>query len=121
MYSTTREITFRARHWVAIGGQKEAAHEHNWRVRATVETKELDQSGMVMDFAELRSALRSVVEPLTHVDCINELEGFHGKIASTELLAYYLFDLLAIKLPDNVVLAEVTVWETANCCASYRP
>ena len=121
MYTVAREIRFRAGHYLQLaGGKREAAHEHQWRVRATVEAGELNGQGMVMDFHVLGGLLREAVAPLTGVAMINDLAVFSEDNPSTERLARYIYDALWGSMPAGVELRKVVVWETKDCRASYR-
>jgi 6-pyruvoyltetrahydropterin/6-carboxytetrahydropterin synthase len=122
MYAVSTEIKFKAGHYLRLfGSQAEQNHQHDWRVRVTVESENLDQDGLVMDFQELEEELRAVVQPLGKPEAINELSEFARENPSTERLACYIYDSLINKLPDEIRLCEVEVWETPDCRAIYRP
>ena len=120
MYRISTEICFEAAHWLELGGQREARHDHAWRVRVQVEAEELDEGGLVMDFHELRGLLADAVEPLAEAGCLNDVGDLTGGNPSTELVARYVYDRLAGQLPRGRRLREVTVWETADCEATYE-
>lgn len=119
MYRVSTEMRFRARHWLALPKFQEEPHEHDWRVRASVAAEELDRHGLVMDFNRLQQALGQAVGPLVQAGCVNDLWVFGGKNPSTEHLAEYIFEEVAKLLPGRVRLVEVTLWETAESCATY--
>jgi 6-pyruvoyltetrahydropterin/6-carboxytetrahydropterin synthase len=122
MYRVAKEIVFRAGHYLRFGqDRREEPHKHDWRIRAMVETPELQADELVMDFEELGQLLRQVVEPLTQVQMLNELSAFENQNPSTERLARYVYEQLKILLPETIHLREVVVWECEDCRASYRP
>lgn len=121
MYSTTVEIVFKASHFLRLpNNQKESRHEHDWKVAATVESRQLDDYGMVIDFHKLQKLLKQAVEPLSRAASINELPDFQNGNPSTECIAKYIYDRMAGKLAGNLTLRKVVLWETADCRACYR-
>jgi 6-pyruvoyltetrahydropterin/6-carboxytetrahydropterin synthase len=124
MFAIAVEITFNAGHYLTLAPDTtEPLHRHEWRVRITVASDQLDQNGLVMDFHQLQDQLRQIVTPLEQVESINDLPQFSAPQdnPSTERIARYIFDQLQGRLPDPVRLTEVMVWETPGCRAAYRP
>ncbi len=122
MYTAAAEITFQAGHYLTLGpDQKEQPHQHDWRIRATVQTPKLDRDSLVIDFHLLSKLLHQAAGPLTQVNLINELPDFTAQNPSTELIARYVYERLAPLLPPAVKLKEVTVWETPQARAAYSP
>ncbi len=122
MYRVAKEIEFRAGHSIRFGpDRQEEPHQHNWRVRAVVESPDLPANKLVMDFEELGQLLRQVVEPLTQAEILNDLSNFANQNPSTECLARYIYDQLKILVPETVHLREIVVWEREGCRASYQP
>ena len=98
-------------------GKCEELHGHNWKIEVSVSAKELNKSGMVMDFKELRSRLNNVIAKLDHKH-LNELSYFKKVNPTSENIAKYIFNELAVgKLAYTI--DKVTVWESENSCASY--
>jgi 6-pyruvoyltetrahydropterin/6-carboxytetrahydropterin synthase len=122
MYRVAREIVFHAGHYLRFGkDRQEDLHNHDWRIRAVVESPQLNADELVMDFEELDRCMHQVVEPLTNVRMLNELDAFAHHNPSTENLARYIYNKLALLLPDTVHLREVVVWERQDSRASYIP
>ena len=116
------DIEFEAGHYLRFSpGHCEAPHRHRWRVRAVVQSGELGRAGLVIDFHELEKFLSEIVEPLEKVKMINELPGFAERNPSAEQMAKFVFDELSGRITPGVTIQKVCVWETENCCASYRP
>lgn len=89
-------------------------HGHTWRVELEVAARELGSAGMVLDFADLKRALRAAIADLDH-SCLNDLKTFELVPPTAEHVATVLYSRLAGTVP---ALAAVTVWESPE--ASVR-
>ncbi len=122
MFEVAVEHSFAAGH--ALRGYKgkcENVHGHNYKVRVTVSGEKLDSIGLLMDFVELRSAIRALVERLDH-RFLNDLAPFDRLNPSAENLAKYFCDGLGPQIQsDGLRIVAVTVWETDNASATFRP
>ena len=122
MFEVAVEHSFAAGH--ALRGYKgkcENVHGHNYKVRVAVSGEKLDSIGLLMDFVELRSAIRALVEGLDH-RFLNEVAPFDRLNPSAENLARYFCEGLAPQIQsDGLRIAAVTVWETDNASATFRP
>ncbi len=94
-------------------------HGHNYRVQVAVEGPELDENGLLYDFAELKGALRATSDYLDH-QFINELKPFDEINPSAENLAKFICEEIQKELKAATV-AWVKVWETDTSVAVYRP
>ena len=103
-------------------GKCENPHGHNYRVRVTLQGRELDQAGLLLDFKELKSVMRPVIDYLDH-QMINELKPFDVINPSAENLAKYFYDRVSVGVKNDVPvrISEVCVWETDTSSAVYRP
>ncbi len=115
--TTTR--AFAAAHQLRLpDGSVEPLHGHNWRVRVTVSAAKLDAIGTVMDFHELERLVDTVTGPM-HNRHLNELEPFARELnPSAENVAFHVARTL--RLPNEVRLERVEVWETDGNSAVYR-
>lgn len=114
--TTTR--SFSAAHQLQLyNGSLEPLHGHNWRVKVTVESDELDSIGVVMDFHELERLLDAILAPL-HNSHLNDTKAFATINPSAENIAYHIGRQLS--LPTKVRLRCVEVWETDVNSAVYR-
>ncbi|HSV56419.1 MAG TPA: 6-carboxytetrahydropterin synthase QueD [Magnetospirillaceae bacterium] len=119
MYTVRVEADFSAAHCLSgYPGRCENLHGHNYRVRACVRGVDLDESGMLMDFGVLKSALRKVCGGLDH-RLLNEEPAFRGS-PSAERIARYIFEALASELP-GAPLAAVEVFESDTSMCRYEP
>jgi 6-pyruvoyltetrahydropterin/6-carboxytetrahydropterin synthase len=122
MFEVSVEYAFAAGH--ALRGYKgkcENVHGHNYKVRVTVGGEKLNSIGLLIDFTDLRAAVRGLAERFDH-QFLNDLEPFTEANPSAENLACYLGTELQRKFQDQGLrVSNVTVWETDTTSASYRP
>lgn len=94
-------------------------HGHNWGVVAHVQCRELDATGMGLDFLAVKKALDQVVKPLDHAD-LNALPALAGTQPTAEALARFIFRSLSDLLNGpGTHVAKVTVTESKGFGASY--
>jgi 6-pyruvoyltetrahydropterin/6-carboxytetrahydropterin synthase len=123
MYEVIIEDDFSSAHALRhYYGQTEALHGHNYKVRVIVQGKRLQNKVKYLtDFVALKKALRTIVEPMDHVN-LNELPPFDRENPSAENMAVYFAKELKKRWRDKGVrVASVTVWETPDCAARYIP
>ena len=122
MFEVTVEDTFAAGHYLRnYRGKCENPHGHNYRVRITLQGRELDRAGLLLDFKDVKEVLKPTVDRLDH-QMMNDLEPFTSLNPSAENLAKYFFDDVSARLKSNngrVWVKDVTVWETETTTASY--
>ncbi len=112
-------MQFKAWHSVPLSdGTKEPEHEHFWAVEAEVSTDKVGDSGVVINFAQLRSRLTDITSTLSE-SILNEMDYFKNKWPSAENVAVYIFDRLEPTLPENIRLKSVKVSEQVGCWAIY--
>ncbi len=120
MFEICVEHTFAAAHALRnYYGKCENLHGHNYRVQVGMEGPELDQTGMLYDFAKLKGQLRATSEYLDHQN-LNELAPFDKVNPSAENIAKFICDEIQKGL-DTGSVAYVRVWETDTSFAVYRP
>jgi len=122
MFEVSAEETFSAGH--ALRGYKgkcENVHGHNYRVRVTMAGEQLDANGLLVDFVEIRRAMRAVIEKLDH-RLLNEVPPFDTVNPSAENMARYFFEEVSRELQSGPArVTAVTLWETETAAATYRP
>ena len=100
-------------------GKCENLHGHNWKVEVVVRGRELDKSGVLIDFREVKEATREALKEMDH-HYLNDLPFFREHNPSSENIARYLFEALAQRLDDgNRWLYRVSAWESADACATF--
>lgn len=100
-------------------GKCENLHGHNWKVEVYVTGNKLEKNGLLMDFRLIKKATEEVLDGLDH-QFLNDLEVFSTINPSSENIARYIFESLALKLDNGQVrVSKVTAWESDTACASY--
>jgi 6-pyruvoyltetrahydropterin/6-carboxytetrahydropterin synthase len=100
-------------------GKCENLHGHNWKVEVVLRGRELDESGVLVDFKEVKDATREVLKEVDH-HYLNDLQFFREHNPSSENIARYLFECLARRLNNaNRWIYRVSAWESADACATF--
>jgi 6-pyruvoyltetrahydropterin/6-carboxytetrahydropterin synthase len=123
MFEVTVEETFAAGHALRnYHGKCENVHGHNYKVRVTLAGAELDATGLLVDFVEVKRVMKQTIEYLDH-RFINDLPPFDRLNPSAENMARYFYEEIAKGLPEEspARLSEVKIWETDTATATYRP
>ena len=123
MFEVTVDDSFAAGHYLRnYKGKCENPHGHNYKVLVTLQGRELDKAGLLLDFKDLKAAMKSVVERLDH-QMINDVAPFTEVNPSAENLAKYFFDesnaLLKSVSEGRVWVKSVTMFETDATNATY--
>ena len=66
-------------------------HGHNYRVQVTFSGPELDSTGLLVDFVEVKKLMQTVVDRLDH-QFLNDLAPFDVINPSAENIAKYFYD-----------------------------
>jgi len=94
-------------------------HGHNYAVEVRVGGTKLDELKILVDFGELKSILKTIIDELDHTD-LNQL--LNEKHVTAEFLAKYIYtvfrDLLKQRT-QTVFLDRVRVWETDDNSSEY--
>lgn len=116
MYYVTKEFLFDAAHnLIEYHGKCEKLHGHTYKLHVTV-LGELNNEGMVIDFAELKTVVKEEVLAFLDHSYINELI----KQPTAENIAFWIFNKLENKLNgENYHLYEVILWETPTSFVKY--
>ncbi len=97
----------------------ENLHGHNWKVEIVMRGHRLDESGVLVDFGEVKQTTREILAELDH-RYLNELPFFTEHNPSSENIARYLFERLSERMNnDNCRVYSVSAWESDNACATY--
>jgi 6-pyruvoyltetrahydropterin/6-carboxytetrahydropterin synthase len=125
-YELAVETEFSAAHSLAgYEGPCARLHGHNYRVLIHVAGAKLDQSGMLLDFREVKRICDSVIKELDHQH-LNDIPAFKRINPTSENIARHIFHQVHAALADvpglserNVRPLKVTVYESARSAASY--
>ena len=123
MFEVSVEEVFPAGHSLRnYHGKCENVHGHNYRVRVTVNGPDVDENGLLVDFAVVKKLVRAVKDRLDH-QFLNDLEPFDKINPSAENIAKYFYDEIAggLQVSNGAKVSEVKIWETDITYASYRP
>ncbi|MDD5434201.1 MAG: 6-carboxytetrahydropterin synthase QueD [Nitrospira sp.] len=94
-------------------------HGHNWKVEVVMQSNELDDLGMSLDFRMLKQETECLLKTLDHT-YLNENMPFNTLNPTAENLARYVFESLSKKLNvNNAKLCRVSVWENESSSATY--
>ncbi len=122
MFEISVEYSFAAGH--ALRGYKgkcENVHGHNYKLQVTLAGEQLNATGLLMDFVDLRANIKKLVERLDH-RFLNDLPPFDELNPSAENLAKYFSDELEAQARAQGLRVEaVKIWETDTTSATYRP
>jgi len=104
-------------------GRCENVHGHNWKVRVVIQGEKLDETGMLVDFLDVKSFMGEILDRIDH-QFLNEIPPFDVVNPSAENIAEYFYQEMRGKLEDTPVpvrISEVKIWETDIQSATYRP
>ncbi|MCF6262705.1 MAG: 6-carboxytetrahydropterin synthase QueD [Xanthomonadales bacterium] len=99
---------------VPAGHKCARLHGHSFRIEVHVSGDVGEQSGWVMDFADLKLAFQPLYDRLDH-NYLNEIEGLENP--TSENLARWIWQKLQPVLPS---ISKVVVQETCNAGCVYR-
>jgi len=122
MYEVMIQEEFSAAHALrGYRGKCENLHGHNWKVEVYVRGEQLDDTGMLVDFKDLKEATRAVMHYLDHFN-LNELKPFDKELnPSSEHLAGFILHKVAERInSDRARVYKVRVWETPSTSATYE-
>ncbi|MBW2568744.1 MAG: 6-carboxytetrahydropterin synthase QueD [Deltaproteobacteria bacterium] len=113
---------FAAAHQLKMVAKKcENMHGHNWKIEVCVVGKDLNNAGVIMDFAKIKKHVSEILEKLDH-KVLNEIDCFYDINPSSENIALYIVRELQAKIDNSdIKVASVTAWESEDVCATYRP
>ena len=133
MYQVSKSVSFCYGHRLLnYEGKCQHLHGHNARAVITLESKVLDERGMVEDFSEVKRLVWSWLDEeidhtlLLHRDDpvlpVLQKAGERVRITdenpTAEVIARMIFEFVADK---GYPVTGVTLWETETSHASYRP
>src|ERR1700744_3220002 len=76
MFEVFVEQTFAAGHALRnYKGKCENVHGHNFRVQVRIEGEKLDETGLLVDFIDVKNSMRQVIDRLDH-QFLNEVSPF---------------------------------------------
>ncbi|SDG84743.1 6-carboxytetrahydropterin synthase QueD [Desulfosporosinus hippei] len=123
MFQVCVRAHFDAAHYIRdYDGDCSNLHGHRWDIEVCISGEKLDHLGMLIDFKEIKQAIRKEVKLLDHC-LLNDLTPFgaSGVNPTAENLARYLFLEFkeALSLQEKR-LAWVKVFESPDTWAIFR-
>ena len=112
-----KEFTFEAAHRLPNVPEEHKCHRlhgHSFRVRVYVEGNLDPKLGWIMDFADIKKAVKPVIKQLDHY-YLNEIEGLENP--TSEVLAKWIWARLKPALPT---LNRIEVGETCTSGCVYE-
>ena len=97
-------------------GRCENLHGHNWKIRAAFYGTELDDTGMLIDFTDIKAHLDKIVAYLDH-KFLNEIDPFDRVNPTAENIAAFVLVQLQNVKTENARVCEVEVWESESSSA----
>lgn len=95
-------------------------HGHNWIIEAYIQCTQLNPLGMGIDFIEVKSALKEILDSLDHT-LLNDHPAFTHINPTAETLSKYLFTMLSQRLNTaHIRISKVMVIESPGCGSSYQ-
>jgi len=131
MFRVTREIEFCYGHRLLnYNGKCRHLHGHNGRAVITLEGRELDSAGMLIDFSEMKRRIQGWIDEnldhnllLCRDDPILETLRKHGErvyVMDANPTAENIARLIYEQTRDaGMPVVEVVLWETEHCHAAY--
>lgn len=132
MFRVTREISFCYGHRLLnYDGKCKHLHGHNGRAVIVIESEELDELGMVMDFSKIKRVVNTWIdETLDHRMILHRADPALPILQSmgepvhvvdvnptAENIAKLIFDFTHAQ---GFPVVEVRLWETDSCYATYQ-
>ncbi len=120
MFELSVKSHFSAAHrLVEYDGSCAALHGHNWDVEVYIRGEDLDVSGLLVDFREVKAAVKRVLGEIDHVD-LNATDAFGDLSPSSENIAKFLYESLSREINnERCAVHRVAVFETPTSRAVY--
>ena len=104
-------------------GKCNSIHGHNYRVKVTVKGPVDKVNGMALDISILKTIIcETVMTNLDHKFIDEDVHYFRDNhiVSTAENIAVYIWKILSQKLPENVCLDSVKLYETDKNIVVFR-
>jgi len=98
-------------------GRCENLHGHNWKVKVSFCGTELDKTGMLMDFTNIKAELDKIMARLDH-KFLNDTPPFDKINPTAENIAAFVLGELRKAETETAKVCEVEVWESETASAA---
>ncbi|MFB3926089.1 MAG: 6-carboxytetrahydropterin synthase QueD [Syntrophales bacterium] len=119
-YEIFVQMEFSAAHFLrGYKGNCAGVHGHNWIVEVFVRCPGLNETGIGIDFRDVRKAVKDVLDELDHAD-LNAHPAFQTVNPTSENIAAFLYRQLSGRInSDSVRVSRITVSETPGAGVIY--
>jgi len=126
MFELKVKTRFAGAHQLTMVGEKcENLHGHNWHIEVCVKGEQLNSAGVLLDFGDVKKAVREVVKGDLDHKFLNELEIFEKMQPTSERIAVYIAQkvqsILDQEKIQDIKVSKVMAWESDDACATYLP
>lgn len=120
MYTLTVVTDFSASHIIpGHPGKCARLHGHNWKVEISVQATVLDSLGMAVDFADVKSQAKTIIDEVDHRH-LNDIPPFDTISPTAENVSAWLYKRLGKVInTEHVTVSAVTLWETDRSRVQY--
>ncbi len=121
MYLLRVRDDFAAAHYLrGYKGKCEALHGHNWKVELEAAFDRLDETGLAIDYKDMKRVLREIIEKFDHTE-LNRLEYFFSRNPTTENIAVIIYTEAKKRLLEfGAKRVAVTIWESDDSSCRYE-
>lgn len=112
----TKVFSFDSSHFlpkVGFDHKCKSMHGHGFKVSVSVKGEISEETGWLIDFAEIKEAVQPIIDSLDH-KFLNDVKGLENP--TSENIARFIWYKARVKLP---ALSKVTVYESENSVCSY--
>lgn len=119
MYKLSTMVSISSAHFLKhYDGDCARLHGHNWKVKVDVAAQTLNDSGMAVDFKELKKITWQAIGKYDH-QVFNEVAPFDKLNPTAENIARHFYNEIAALLPDNIKMSKISLWETEKYLVEY--
>ncbi len=124
MFELKVKTRFAGAHQLTMVGEKcENLHGHNWHIEVCVKGDKLNSAGVLVDFGDIKKAVKEVVKGHLDHKFLNDLEMFANVQPTSELIAVYIAQkvqsILDQEKTKGIKVSKVMAWESDDACATY--
>ncbi|MDR3330881.1 MAG: 6-carboxytetrahydropterin synthase QueD [Endomicrobium sp.] len=98
-------------------GKCENLHGHNWKIKAVFSGSKLDNTGMLIDFGNIKKHMNKIIAYLDH-KFLNDIDPFNNINPTSENIALFIIEQLKFVETENAKIHEVEVWESESSSAT---
>jgi len=124
MFELKVKTRFAGAHQLTMVGEKcENLHGHNWHIEVCVKGEKLNSAGVLVDFGDIKKAVKEVVKGHLDHKFLNDLEIFENVQPTSERIAVYIAQkvqtILDQEKTKGIKVSKVMAWESDDACATY--